>query len=444
MRLPALVLACLTTMLSLPLRAQDEAGRTEADTADRSMDPVYANHIAGEFTPAKGFDIVKTKRASLNISFYGLFRYMNQSAGRPDVHRPPGPGARGQGAQRPQLAPDLRLAHRLLLRPQVPLQHLALVAADDAADPAVRQPPVQVQSGPRRRRRDRTEPHGALDAGLLALLGLQRPADGRGLLSRRVLVRRLRHRAAASRSSGTPPRSTPTSASSVPPPPTTRATWRTAPASSGGRRTGEFGPRGGLGDFEYHSKLATQFGASAAHSREVALRLGNRSTQRHPDQALRRAQPVRCRRAGPRGDGAEARLRRSWPSMPASSIAASRSRASSTSASSPTSWPPAPSPLDVIVDKGFQVQGMHMVVPRLVGVYLTYGEGLRRLRPEPLGGFRRGAALPEPDPQLAAQPPPHQDREEPGGVELRVLHLGPERHDHFHRDGHPAVRSAVL
>jgi len=30
-------------------------------------------------------------------------------------------------------------------------------------------------------------------------------------------------------------------------------------------------------------------------------------------------------------------------------------------------------PPDAIVDHGFQVQGMHMVVPRLVGVYLTYG-----------------------------------------------------------------------
>jgi hypothetical protein len=32
--------------------------------------------------------------------------------------------------------------------------------------------------------------------------------------------------------------------------------------------TGEFGPRGGNGDFEYHEKLATRFGASYCHSRE--------------------------------------------------------------------------------------------------------------------------------------------------------------------------------
>jgi hypothetical protein len=32
--------------------------------------------------------------------------------------------------------------------------------------------------------------------------------------------------------------------------------------------TGEFGPRNGFGDFEFHKKLATQFGANAATSRE--------------------------------------------------------------------------------------------------------------------------------------------------------------------------------
>jgi len=32
--------------------------------------------------------------------------------------------------------------------------------------------------------------------------------------------------------------------------------------------TGEFGPRGGIGDFENHQKVATRFGASYNHSRE--------------------------------------------------------------------------------------------------------------------------------------------------------------------------------
>src|SRR5437868_3465609 len=39
----------------------------------------YTTTIAGEFTPATGFDLIKTKRGSLNVSMYGLFRYINQS-----------------------------------------------------------------------------------------------------------------------------------------------------------------------------------------------------------------------------------------------------------------------------------------------------------------------------------------------------------------------------
>src|SRR6188508_2207028 len=83
MRLAALVLACQIAILSVPLRAQEEAGREPTDTAT-GADGSYTNTIAGEFTPAKGFDIAKTKVASLNISFYGLFRYMNQLPGDQD------------------------------------------------------------------------------------------------------------------------------------------------------------------------------------------------------------------------------------------------------------------------------------------------------------------------------------------------------------------------
>ncbi len=42
---------------------------------------VYENLYSGEFTPGSGFDIIKTKRGSLNISAYGLFRYLNQMPG---------------------------------------------------------------------------------------------------------------------------------------------------------------------------------------------------------------------------------------------------------------------------------------------------------------------------------------------------------------------------
>lgn len=39
---------------------------------------VYPNTTAGEFTPSAGFKVFRSKRGSLNISVYGLFRYITQ------------------------------------------------------------------------------------------------------------------------------------------------------------------------------------------------------------------------------------------------------------------------------------------------------------------------------------------------------------------------------
>ena len=43
-----------------------------------AKDTTYQNWISGEFTPGKGFDIVKTKFGSLNISGYGMVRWIDQ------------------------------------------------------------------------------------------------------------------------------------------------------------------------------------------------------------------------------------------------------------------------------------------------------------------------------------------------------------------------------
>src|SRR4051812_39460848 len=75
---PAFVMmfvAC--TWLSTAVRAQEADPRpVTADTTKR-----FPNTTAGEFTPAQGFDIIKTDRGTLNISMYGLFRYVNQTPG---------------------------------------------------------------------------------------------------------------------------------------------------------------------------------------------------------------------------------------------------------------------------------------------------------------------------------------------------------------------------
>ncbi|HEV8216501.1 MAG TPA: hypothetical protein VGP95_11720 [Gemmatimonadaceae bacterium] len=56
------------------------AAAQDADPLPVNKDTLYRfpNTIAGEFTPGTGFNIISTKFGSLNISTYGLFRYLNQ------------------------------------------------------------------------------------------------------------------------------------------------------------------------------------------------------------------------------------------------------------------------------------------------------------------------------------------------------------------------------
>src|SRR5688572_29425051 len=44
-------------------------------------DSAYGNFASGEFTPGRGFDLVKTAAGSLNISLYAVARYLNQLPG---------------------------------------------------------------------------------------------------------------------------------------------------------------------------------------------------------------------------------------------------------------------------------------------------------------------------------------------------------------------------
>ena len=73
------VVAVLLAGIPLAARAQDDAGppplpdTTKAAAVDR-----FANLYQGQFTPGQGFDIIRTEKGTLNVSFYGLFRYLNQ------------------------------------------------------------------------------------------------------------------------------------------------------------------------------------------------------------------------------------------------------------------------------------------------------------------------------------------------------------------------------
>ena len=73
-------LACATAVLALAAPAV-RVDAQEADPLPAKKDTTlkFPNTIAGEFTPGAGFDIVKTRMGSLNISGYGLFRYISQT-----------------------------------------------------------------------------------------------------------------------------------------------------------------------------------------------------------------------------------------------------------------------------------------------------------------------------------------------------------------------------
>src|SRR5690349_14619791 len=60
---------------------QFATAQTDLPTDTIRADPsasTYPNTAAGEFTPGKGFQLVKNQFASLNISLYMMARYVNQ------------------------------------------------------------------------------------------------------------------------------------------------------------------------------------------------------------------------------------------------------------------------------------------------------------------------------------------------------------------------------
>jgi hypothetical protein len=75
----ALAFACILSSVPIRALAQDEAAMP--DTTEAAAEDRFGNTTAGEFSPARGFDIFKSNRGSLNISVYGLFRYLNQMPG---------------------------------------------------------------------------------------------------------------------------------------------------------------------------------------------------------------------------------------------------------------------------------------------------------------------------------------------------------------------------
>jgi hypothetical protein len=368
----AVFIAGLAALIILPTRAvaQDEAGRTEADT-NAVADSVYTTSIAGEFRPAKGFDIVRTKRASLNISFYGLFRYMNQSPGTFIDHL---------GRERTVKARNDLNWHRTFVwltgfffvpkfRYNISLWSL----------------PTTQQTLLFGNLQYRVSPALGLGVGIAPNL-TARSVQGswpfwgssdrqmaedffRGGFSSGFFVTGQplqRFWYTASINTNISQLGTTAANDSRDMAYSASVAWRPT--------TGEFGPRGGLGDFEYHRELATQFGISACHSRES--RYANDTAPPNATQ-IKLSDGINPFDADALIPGVTVqKLNYDEMAFDAGFKYRGFSFQSEVYVRKLSDFKAAagPVPLESIVDKGFQVQGMHMVVPRLVGVYATYGK----------------------------------------------------------------------
>jgi hypothetical protein len=364
------VAGSLLALAALAARAQEDPGRSPTDTA-AATDSIYRNSIAGEFTPAKGFDIVRTRRASLNISFYGLFRYVNQlPAGQTFTDH--------LGRERPVDPRHDINWHRTMVwlsgffyvphfRYNITLWSL----------PTTQQTllfgNLQYRFGP-------GLGFGVGIAPSLTARSMQgswpfwassdrqmseeffRGGFSSGLFVSGQVLPRFNYVASVN-----------TNLSQLGVTAANDTREMTYGASvSWMPTTGEFGPRGGLGDLEHHTSVATRFGVSASHSREA--RYAADSVPPNATQ-IKLSDGVNPFEAGALADGVtveeldydeiafDAGLKYRGFSFQGEYYIR---RLSEFQADGPL-------PVESIRDHGFQVQAMHMVVPRRLGLYATTG-----------------------------------------------------------------------
>jgi hypothetical protein len=365
--LPAILLA----LPGPPLRAQDEAPAVEPVAAG---DTSYGNTTAGEFTPAKGFDLVKTDRGSLNISFYGLFRFVSQNPGgqRFTDHL---------GRERTVKARNDLNWHRTMVwftgfffKPQfrynitlwsLPTTQQTLLFGNlqyrfgRAASVGVGIAPSLTArsmqgSWPFWASSDRQMSEEFFRGGFSSGVWLTGEPVGRVFynLSMNTNISQLGVVAANDT------RDMAYSAS----------LW-TLPT------TGEFGPRGGLEDFEHHRRVATRFGISAGHSREA--RYADDAVPPNATQ-IKLSDGVNPFDTGALAEGVTVE-KLTYAELAADVGIKYRGASLQGEAywrrlsSFLTDVPLPASAAGAIDDRGIQLQGTYMVVPRRVNLHATYG-----------------------------------------------------------------------
>lgn len=230
-------------------------------------DTAYHNYASGEFTPGRGFDLVRTPAGSLNISLYAIARYLNQMPGHQvwQDHL---------GRDREFVGRNDFFWHRTMIwfsgwfgTPK--LTYVATVWTVFTTQQALiygniaykfnKYAQVAIGVGPNLSVRsmqgsfpfysstDRSMGEESLRGGFT-----------NGMWVTGEVLPRLRYKVMV----GNNLSSLGIQASKLTRDLATSATLWWMPT------TGEFGPRGGIGDLEHHEQVATRFGASYSHSRE--------------------------------------------------------------------------------------------------------------------------------------------------------------------------------
>ena len=369
-------LTCLPLLLyATTSRAQEEAGPPDVGPQDPTLlarrDSSYANMTAGEFTPGRGFDIFKTDRGSLNISVYGLFRYLGQFPGNQTFTdhlgnvRPTGAkndlnwhrtfawitGFFGDPGFRYNISLwSLGSTEQTLIFGNLQYRAGGSLVLGVGIGPNLTNRSLQ-GSWPYWAGSDRQMAEEALRGGFASSFWITGQP-----------MSRLYYTASINRS---------LSQLGI-----TAAQDNRTFAYSGSvmwmPTTGEFGPRGGLGDLEHHAQLATRFGASACEAREGRY-APNDQAPRHSQ--IKMSDGVNPFETGARAAGVTVeRLTYQNLSVDAGFKLRGFSfqgeytfrRLSDFDATGPV-------PESKLIDQGFFVQAMHMVVHRRLGLYAAYG-----------------------------------------------------------------------
>ena len=372
--LAAWLLFALLLFLPVRLHAQDEAGRGVGDTS-ATADSSFANGIAGEFTPARGFDIIKTPRGSLNISFYGLFRYMNQMPPNQTFTDHLG-GERVVRARNdlnwhrtfvwltgffwdPQFRYNISLwslptTQQTLLFGNMQYRFSKAFTLGVGVTPNLTARSVQ-GSWPFWGSSDRQMSEDFFRGGFSSGAFVTGEPLYRFFYTASINSNISQLGTTASNDT----RDFATSAS---------VAWMPT--------TGEFGPRGGLGDFEYHRKAATRFGLSAGHSREG--RYANNDAPPNATQ-IKLSDGLNPFDLGSLAEGV---IVEQLTYDEIAMDAGVKYRGFHFQAEYYWRWlsdfqsdvPLPPPATETIYDNGFQAQVMQMVVPQKLGAYLTYGK----------------------------------------------------------------------